>query len=99
MPFAPSFQLRQMLSDTHPSDAFDPYADSDIPASPPDEVLAAISRAAEACDALEASGRRVCFSLDSGHGGLQSRLADAHGNLITVLSPRQVLELASGIGI
>ena len=99
MPFAPSFQLRQMLSDTHPTDAFDPYADTDIPASPPDEVLAAIARAAEACDELEASGRRVSFSLDEGHGGLQSRLHDAGGNVITVLTPRQVLAFAGGIGI
>ena len=99
MPFAPSFQLRQMLSDTDPSDAFDPYGDTDIPASPPDEVLMAISRAAHACDALESSGRRVSFSLGDGHGGLQSRLVDSDGTLITVLSPRQVLEFAGGIGI
>lgn len=99
MPFAPLLKLRQMLSDTHPSDASDPFAGSDIPASPPPEVLAAIARAAEAFDALQASGRRVTFSLTEGQGGLHSRLEDTDGNLITVLSPRQVLEFAGGIGI
>ena len=99
MPFAPSLKLRQMLSDHHPSDATGPHGDPDIPDSPPEEVLVAIARAADAFAALQASGRRVTFSLGEGHGGLHSRLEDAHGNLITVLSPGQVLEFAAGIGI
>ena len=99
MPFAPSFQLRQMLSDTHVTDDTDPYGDTDIPASPPEEVLVAVARAAEAFEALEAAGRRVRFALGTGRGNLQSRLEDVDGNLITVLSPRQVLDLAGGTGI
>jgi hypothetical protein len=68
----------------------------DIPASPPPEVLDAIARAHAACERLEASGRQVHFALDEATGRLALELTDAYGTRLRSLSPRAVLELATG---
>lgn len=68
----------------------------DIPASPPPEVLEAIARAHEAYEQLEAAGRHVHFDLDEVSGRLTAELTDASGTRLRSLSPRAVLDLASG---
>ncbi|MFZ1992643.1 MAG: hypothetical protein WAU75_00930 [Solirubrobacteraceae bacterium] len=68
----------------------------DIPACPPPEVLDAIARAHEACERLEASGRRVHLDLNEASGVLTLELTDASGTPLRSLSPRAVLELAAG---
>jgi hypothetical protein len=74
----------------------EPVHCDDIPASPPPEVLDAIARAHEACERLEASGRYVRFNLNEATGGLAVELTDASGIPLRRLSPRAVLDLATG---
>ena len=70
-----------------------------IPASPPPEVLAAIARAHEACERLEASGRHVRFDVNEATGSLAVELTDTSGTPLRRLSPRAVLELADGTAL
>ena len=67
-----------------------------IPASPPPEVLDAIAAADAAYEQLDASGRHVRFGLDPATGGLTCELTDGEGIALRRLSPRTVLDLASG---
>jgi hypothetical protein len=69
---------------------------NDIPASPPPEVLDAIAEAHAAYERLQASGRHVRFGLDEASGRLACELTDASGTPLHSLSPRAVLELATG---
>jgi hypothetical protein len=69
---------------------------TEIPATPPPEVLDAIGRAAAAWEQLDASGRHVQFDLDQLTGKLSAELADSDGYLLS-LAPHQVLELATGV--
>jgi hypothetical protein len=68
---------------------------TDIPASPPPEVLDAIAAAHATCERLEASGRHVRFDLDAARG-LICELTDGEGLPLRGLSPRAVLDLATG---
>ena len=69
---------------------------ADIPASPPQEVLDAIAAAHAACERLDEAGRHVRFDLDEATGRLLCELTDAEGAHLRSLSPRAVLDLASG---
>ncbi len=68
------------------------------PSSPPPEVLAQLSRAADAYDALAAEGREVRFATDESGRGATAQLVDAHGNVLAQLSPAEAIELALGGG-
>ena len=68
---------------------------TDIPASPPSEVLDAVAAAHATCEQLEASGRHVRFDLDAARG-LICELTDGEGMPLRGLSPRTVLDLATG---
>jgi hypothetical protein len=69
---------------------------TDIPASPPPEVLDAIAAADAAYEQLDASGRHVRFDLDPDTARLSCELIDGEGAALRRLSPRAVLDLASG---
>jgi hypothetical protein len=68
------------------------------PAGPPAEVLDAIDTAADVYDRLQASGRHVHFDFtaNSGSGNLTIQVLDGAGNLLDILSPGELLELATG---
>lgn len=68
----------------------------DVPASPPPEVLDAISAAHAAYERLEAAGRHVRFDLNAVSGALALELTDDRGATLRRLSPRAVLDLAAG---
>jgi hypothetical protein len=59
-------------------------------------VLDAIAAADAAYEQLDASGRRVQFDLDETTGRLLCELLDGEGVAVGRLSPRAVLDLASG---
>jgi hypothetical protein len=73
-----------------------------VPAVPPVEVLAAIQTAADVYDRLLDSGRRVHFEFDpkagsrSGSGNLTIQILDTDGDVLGILSPGELLELALG---
>ncbi|HEY5428082.1 MAG TPA: hypothetical protein VIK04_03130 [Solirubrobacteraceae bacterium] len=67
-----------------------------VPATVPVEVLDAIGAAADAYDALHASGRRVHFGLGGPAGGLTIQMLDTDGELLGTVSPRELLDLAAG---
>ena len=68
---------------------------TDIPDSPPPEVLEAIAAAHATSEQLEASGRHVRFDLDAARG-LICELTDGEGVALHSLSARAVLDLATG---
>lgn len=67
-----------------------------MPLSPPPEVMAAISAAADAYDQLEASGRQIQFTTDPTTGRVSAELQDLDGNTLSSLSASQVLAIADG---
>ena len=72
---------------------------SALPASPPPELSDAIAAAADAYDQLAASGRSLHFALDPPTGRLTIQLQDSAGNVLSTLSPSQVLDAADGSGL
>lgn len=66
------------------------------PSSPPPEVLAQVSEAADAYGALAAEGREVRFSTDESGRGATAQLVDSDGNVLAQLSPAQAIALALG---
>ncbi|HEY2318449.1 MAG TPA: hypothetical protein VGH67_09135 [Solirubrobacteraceae bacterium] len=69
---------------------------TDIPASPPPEVLDAIGAADAVYERLAASGRHVRLDLDAQTGRLVCELTDDEGTCLGRLSPRALLDLATG---
>jgi beta-lactamase class A len=67
-----------------------------IPASPPAEVLDAMTTAAQAADRLQSSGRALRFSVDPPTGRVSAQLTDLDGNPLSDVSPSTVLAVASG---
>jgi hypothetical protein len=59
-------------------------------------VLDAIAAADAAYEELDASGRHVRFDLDPATGRLTCELIDREAGALRHLSPRAVLDLASG---
>jgi hypothetical protein len=69
---------------------------SDIPQSPPPEVLDAIGVASSAYERLKNTGRRLHFETDPATGRVSVQVLDPEGNVLTTLPPSKVLDLASG---
>jgi len=67
-----------------------------MPTAPPQEVMDAISRAADAYDELLASGRRLQFESDPLSGRVSAHLADLDGNQLSPVTPSGVLAIADG---
>jgi hypothetical protein len=67
-----------------------------MPASPPDEVMTAISAASSAYDRLEAGGQHLHFALDEPNRGLSVEVHDLSGNVLSTISPSDVLAIAGG---
>ena len=67
-----------------------------FPASPPPELSDAIAAAAQAYDDLEASGRRLHFAVDPPTGRLSIEVHDLSGNVLSTLTPGEVLDVAGG---
>jgi hypothetical protein len=61
---------------------------------PPPELADAIRAAADACDRLEASGRRLRFALDPQNGRLAIHVLDARELMIGELTASEVLVVA-----
>ncbi|MGC9221307.1 MAG: hypothetical protein ACP5H2_08145 [Solirubrobacteraceae bacterium] len=67
-----------------------------IPPSPPAEVRRAITVAGQSYQRLQASGRHLSFTLDSGSGALTVQMQDLDGNPIANLSLSDALKIAAG---
>ena len=67
-----------------------------FPASPPPEVSAAISVAAQAYDNLAAQGKHLHFSVNQETARLTIQVVDKSGNVVDQLSPLKVLHVAAG---
>jgi hypothetical protein len=74
----------------------DPVKNDTIPASPPPEVLDAMSVASAQHDHLTASGRGLSFKIDDATGRLIISVHDTHGRVLFTVPPAKVLEFASG---
>jgi hypothetical protein len=67
-----------------------------IPFSPPPEVLAAITIAAESYQALLAGGRELSFGIDPRTRRVIVEVRDAQGNLLGTAPPSTALDIAAG---
>ena len=67
-----------------------------IPASPPEEVHAAIGVANQAYHNLKASGSELRFKINEATGKLTVEVHDTHGNLLFTVPASTVLDVASG---
>jgi uncharacterized FlaG/YvyC family protein len=67
-----------------------------IPASPPEEVHAAIGVANQAYHNLKASGSELRFKVDEATGKLTVEVHDTHGNLLFTVPSSTVLDVAAG---
>jgi len=67
-----------------------------IPATPPDEVHAAIGVANQAYHDLQAAGTELRFKINEATGKLSVEVHDVHGNLLFTVPSRVALEVASG---
>jgi hypothetical protein len=67
-----------------------------LPTGPPAGVSDAIGVAAQAYDALAASGRSLHFAIDPPSGRLTVELHDLSGNVLSTVAPSQVLAIAGG---
>ena len=67
-----------------------------IPASPPDEVYAAMGVANQAYHNLKASGSEMRFKVNEATGKLSVEVHDVHGNLLFTVPASTALDVASG---
>ena len=74
----------------------DPVSVDTIPASPPEEVHAAIGVANQAYQNLKASGSELRFKINEATGKLSVEVHDVHGNLMFTVPSSTVLDVASG---
>lgn len=86
----------QSVAATASSQSGDPVTVDTIPASPPDEVHAAMAVADQAYQDLKANGSAVTFKVDAATGKLQIEVHDTHGNVLFTLPPSQLLDVAEG---
>jgi hypothetical protein len=70
---------------------------SEVPASPPPEVLDAIGAAARRYDELLAQGRELRFEV--GEAGLTIEVHDGDGELVRTLAPSEALDVATGASL
>lgn len=83
-------------STTAPASAADPVKVDTIPSSPPPEVQAAMSVAAQSYDKLQDSGRGLHFKVDDATGKLIVEVHDLHGNLLFTVPASKALDIAGG---
>jgi len=71
---------------------------SELPASPPAEVLDAIDAAGRVARELHASGRELRFvpASESGDGHLRVEVRDLDGNVLRTIPPSELLDVATG---
>ena len=74
----------------------DPVTVDMIPASPPEEVHAAIGVANQAYHNLKASGSELRFKINEATGKLSVEVHDVHGNLLFTVPASTALDVASG---
>ncbi len=67
-----------------------------FPSTPPPELTDAIAAAAQSYDNLEAGGRRLHFAVDPPTGRLSIEVHDLTGNVLSTVTPSQVLDVAGG---
>lgn len=67
---------------------------SEIPASPPPEVIEAMEGAARVARELEAQGRELRFA--AGEDGLRIELRERDGSVLRTLRPSELLDVATG---
>jgi hypothetical protein len=77
-----SFDARTISSDT-------------VPPTPPPEVLDAVDAAARAYGQLTAIGVQLHFHVDDQTGAVGVHISDLQGAVLSSLTSRQVLELAT----
>jgi hypothetical protein len=70
-----------------------------MPASPPPEVMQAISDASSAFDRLQDAGQQLHFSVDAPTRRLTVEVHDLDGNVQGTVSASQVLEVAGGASL
>lgn len=70
-----------------------------IPASPPQEVLDAMDAASRAYQALRAQGRELRFAQDADTGRMSIEVRDLDGNLLRMIPPSKLLDVATRGGL
>ena len=69
---------------------------SDLPASPPDELLEELAAAYDRVEALSDSGLELHFDTESGRLEIELRLTD--GTPLRAVRPSEALDIATGLG-
>lgn len=71
---------------------------SEIPSSPPAEVLDAIGAAGSVTRDLHAQGRELCFvpASESRDGRMRVEVRDLDGNVLRTIPPSEALDVATG---
>lgn len=71
---------------------------SEIPSSPPPEVLDAIDAAGRVAHDLRAQGRELCFvpASESRDGRMRIEVRDLDGNVLRTIPPGEALDVATG---
>jgi flagellar protein FlaG len=67
-----------------------------IPPAPPQEVLDAMDAASRAYQALRAQGRELRFAQDADTGRMTIEVRDLDGNLLRMIPPSKLLDVATG---
>jgi flagellar protein FlaG len=67
-----------------------------VPSSPPQEVLDAMDAASRAYQALRAQGRELRFAQDTETGRMTIEVRDLDGNLLRMIPPSKLLDIATG---
>jgi FlaG protein len=70
-----------------------------IPDSPPQEVLDAMDAASRAYQALRAQGRELRFAQDADTGRMSIEVRDLDGNLLRMIPPSKLLDVATRGGL
>jgi hypothetical protein len=68
----------------------------EVPASPPPEVLDAVTAAQDAFEQLHAQGRELRFDLDEATGRVTVAVQDLDGNVLRTIPATQALDIATG---
>lgn len=71
-------------------------AQSDIPSSPPEEVLDAMTTASAAWEKLAETNRGLSFKIDEATGKVVVGVHDADGNLLFTVPASKALDIAGG---
>jgi uncharacterized FlaG/YvyC family protein len=72
---------------------------SDIPATPPVDVLAEIDRAAARAQELARANRELHFEKDQASGRIIVQVRDLEGNVLRTIPPSSALDVMSGAGL